>query len=152
MSPSTRRDWLDAALATIEHEAPAKVEPSDEKTLEEQEQVQEQVVMQVRRRLGMGHAAKGVGSHATKHRSGMQTGTEEPQSPAATPSRAVAQLMGMKAQYEQWTGENAEVCGFLRQLPGDQTAEPLGELYFRLTQLMREVEHLHGMRGQEGTQ
>jgi len=26
---------LDAALAIIEHEAPAKVEPSDEKTLEE---------------------------------------------------------------------------------------------------------------------
>ena len=92
---------LDAALAIIEHEAPAKVEPSDEKTLEEQEQMQEQIVMQVRRRLSMGQAVKGVDSHATKHRSGRHTGTEEPQLPAATPSRAVAQLLSMKAQYEQ---------------------------------------------------
>jgi hypothetical protein len=63
---------LDAALASTGHETPAKVEPSDEKTLEEQKQI----AMQVRRRLGMGQAAKGLGSHATKHRSGMQTGTE----------------------------------------------------------------------------
>ena len=80
--------------------------------------------MQVRRRLSMGQAAKGLGSYATKHRSGMQTDTEEPKVPAAAPSAAVAQLLSMKARYEQWTGENAEVLGFLRQPPDDQTAEP----------------------------
>ena len=97
----------------------------------------------------MRQAAKDVESHAIKHMIGMQMGTEDPQLPAATQSRAVAQLLSMKARYEQRTGANEEVCGYLRQLPDDQTAEPLGELYFRLTQLMREVEHLHGMHGQE---
>ena len=105
--------------------------------------------MQVRRGLSMGQEAKGLGTYATKHRSGMQTGTEEPKVPAAAPSAAAARLLSMKARYEQWTGENEEVLGFLRQPPDDQTAEPLGELYFRLTQLTREVEYLHGMRGQE---
>jgi hypothetical protein len=37
----------------------------------------------------------------------------------------------------------------VRQPPDSLAAEPLGELYFRLTQLTREVEYLHGMRGQE---
>jgi hypothetical protein len=80
----------------------------------------------------------------------MQIGTEDPQLPAATQSRAVAQLLSMKARHDQWAGENAEVSRYLRQLPDDQTAEPLGELYFRLTQLMREVEHVHGMHGMHG--
>ena len=116
--------------------------------------------MQVRRRLSMREAAKEVDSKALQHRLdmhggalqhrlGMPVGTEEPQLPAATQSRAVTQLLSMKARYEQRTEANEEVCGYLRQLPDDQTAEPLGELYFRLTQLMREVEHLHGMHGQE---
>ena len=77
----------------------------------------------------------------------MPVGTEE--LPAATQSHAITQLLDMQARYEQRTEVNAEICGYLRQLPDDQTAEPLGELYFRLTQLMREVEHLHGMHGQE---
>jgi hypothetical protein len=42
-----------------------------------------------------------------------------------------------------------EICGYLKPLPDSLAAEPLGELYFRLTQLTREVEYLHGMRGQE---
>ena len=45
--------------------------------------------------------------------------------------------------------ENEDVCGYLKPLPESLAAEPLGELYFRLTQLTREVEHLHGMRDQE---
>jgi hypothetical protein len=72
-----------------------------------------------------------------------------PQLPEATQSRAVAQLLSMKAQYDRATEKNADISRYLARLPGDQTAEPLGELLFRLTQLMREVEHLHGMHGQE---
>jgi hypothetical protein len=58
----------------------------------------------------------------------------------------------MKAQYDRATEKNADISRYLAWLPGDHplpTAEPLGELLFRLTQLMREVEHLHGMHGQE---
>jgi hypothetical protein len=45
-----------------------------------------------------------------------------------------------------------DILRYLECLPSDHplpTAELLGELLFRLTQLMREVEHLHGMLGQE---
>jgi hypothetical protein len=45
-----------------------------------------------------------------------------------------------------------DILRYLEWLPSDHplpTAEPLGELLFRLAQLMREVEHLHGMLGQE---
>ena len=48
--------------------------------------------------------------------------------------------------------ENLATLRYLEGLPDDcplPTAEPLGELLAWLTQLMREVEHLHGMLAQE---
>jgi hypothetical protein len=70
----------------------------------------------------------------------------------ATHSRAVAQLLDMKARVNRATKKNMATLRYLEWLPNDHplpTAEPLGELLFRLTQLMREVEHLHVMLGQE---
>jgi hypothetical protein len=64
---------------------PAEAEPSDEQTPEEHEQI----VMQVRMGLGIRQEAQGLGSHATKHRSGIQAGTEEPKVPVAAPSANV---------------------------------------------------------------
>jgi hypothetical protein len=75
-----------------------------------------------------------------------------PQLPEVTQSRAGAQLLSMKAQYDRATEKNADISRYLAWLPDDHplpTAEPLGDLLFRLTQLMREAEHLHGMHGQE---
>jgi hypothetical protein len=103
---------LDTALAITEHEAPAKMESSGEKALSEQEQI----VLQIRRRLSMRQTAKDVESH--------------------TQSRAVAPLLSMKAQYEQWTGENAEVCGYgwtgQRSSSGlsDRPPATLGQIHF----------------------
>jgi hypothetical protein len=93
---------LDTALAITEHEAleaPAKVGSSEEEGTKEE---QEQIVIQVRRRLSMRGASKEVDSkalqhrldmhgRAPQHRLGMPVGTEEPQLPAATQSRAVTQ-------------------------------------------------------------
>jgi hypothetical protein len=64
---------LDTALAITEHEALealAKVESSEEGTQEEQEQI----VMQVRRRLSMRQAAKEGDSKALQHRLDMHGG------------------------------------------------------------------------------
>ena len=69
-----------------------------------------------------------------------------------THSRAVTQLLDMKARVNQATEQNLATLRYLEWLPSDHplpTAEPLGELLAWLTQLMREVEHLHGMLGQE---
>ena len=120
---------LDTALAIMEHEAPAKVESSGEETLSEQEQI----VLQIRRGLSMRQAARDIQSHAIRQLIGMQVGTKDPQLPAATQSRAVAQLLSTKARYDWAAGKNADVSRYLAQLSDDQTAEPLGELLFRLT-------------------
>jgi hypothetical protein len=132
---------LDTALAIMEHEAPAKVESSGEETLSDPAK-REQIVLQIRRRLSMREAARDSQSHAIEQLIGMK----DPQLPEATQSRAVAQLLSMKAQYDRAAKKNADVSRYLERLPDDHTAEPLGELLFGLTQLMREVEHLHGMR------
>ena len=91
---------LDTALAIMEHEAPAKVESSGEETLSGPAK-REQIVLQIRQRLSMREAARDSQSHAIKHLIGMQIciGTEDPQLPAATQSRAVTQLLSMQARY-----------------------------------------------------
>jgi hypothetical protein len=73
MYGTSNENALDTALAITEHEAleaPAKVESSEEGTKEEQEQI----VMQVRRRLSMREAAKEVDSKALQHRLDMHGG------------------------------------------------------------------------------
>ena len=135
---------LDTALAIMEHEAPAKVESSGEETPSDPAK-REEIVLQIRWRLSMREAARRCQSPAIEQ----LIGTKAPQLPEATQSRAVAQLLSMKAQYDRAAEKNAAVSRHLARLPDDQTAEPLGELLFGLTQLMREVEHLHGMHGQE---
>jgi hypothetical protein len=131
---------LDTALAVIEHEAPAKVESSGEETPSDPTK-QEEIVLQTRQRLSMREAAMRCNSPAIEQLVGM----EATQSP-------VAQLLGMKAEYNRATEKNGGILRYPAWLPSDHplpTAEPLGELLFRRTQLMREVEHLHGMLGQE---
>ena len=78
----------------MEHEAPAKVEPSGEETLSDPAK-REKIVLQIRRRLSMREAARRCQSPAIAQLIGMKA----PQLPEATQSRAVAQLLGMKAHH-----------------------------------------------------
>ena len=140
---------LDTALAIMEYKAPAKVESSGEETPSDPAKRGE-IVLQTRRRLSMREAGSRCNSIAIEQLIGMKA----PQLPEATQSRAAAQLLNMTAQYDRAAEKNADISRYryLAWLPDDHplpTAEPLGELLFRLTQPTREVEHLHGMHGQE---
>jgi hypothetical protein len=122
-------EGLDTALATAESMAPAKVKSGGERTpptpSEPTERGEEKIALQIRRRLSMREAARLSDSHA------------------------VMQLLDMKARVMRATKQN---LAYLEWLPDDcplPTIEPLGELLAWLTQLMGEVEHLHGVLGQE---
>jgi hypothetical protein len=103
---------------------------------------QEKIVLQMRRRLSMREAARLSNSRAVGQLLDME----------ATHSRTVTQLLDMKARVNRATEKHMAILRYLEWIPNDHplpTADPLDELLFRLTQLMREAEHLHGMFGQE---
>jgi hypothetical protein len=138
-------EGLDTALTIVEYMAPAKVESGGDWTppTPSDPTEEEKIVLQIRRRLNMREAAKLSDSRAVGQLLDMK----------ATHSRAVGKLLDdMKARVMRATKKSLATLRYLEWLPDDcplSTAEPLGELLARLTQLMREVEHLHGMIGQE---